>query len=119
MANSWSASPAGKIRPPTPATHPEGAGRRRGQGRNIVGDSPLVETAIALVAGRDEGLHVSIGREYPCRYSFGLRMIAGEGIVIHVHPLAGECWPGTAWRPESAGPMVSGPPIRSKTRTTT
>jgi hypothetical protein len=50
--------------------------------------------AIALVAGRDEGLYVSIGREYSGRYSFGLRMIAGEGIVIHAHPLAGECWPG-------------------------
>jgi hypothetical protein len=34
--------------------------------------------AIALVAGRDEGLHVSIGREYAGRHSFGLRMIAGD-----------------------------------------
>jgi hypothetical protein len=32
-------------------------------------------------------------RQRPGRYSFGLRMIAGEGIVVHVHPLAGECWP--------------------------
>jgi hypothetical protein len=47
--------------------------------------------AIAFVAGRDEGLHISIGREYSGRYSFGLSMIAGEGIVIHAHPLAGEC----------------------------
>src|SRR5690349_17830876 len=68
--------------------HPEGAGRRRGQGRNIVGDLPLAEMAIALVAGGDEGLHVSIGREYAGRHPFGLRMIAGVGIVIHAHPLA-------------------------------
>src|SRR5215813_9414996 len=71
--------------------HPEGAGRSRGQGRNIVGDGPLAEMAIALVASRDEGLHVSIGREHSGRYSFGLSMIAGEGLVIHAHPLAGEC----------------------------
>src|SRR5215470_5803304 len=90
--------------------HPEGAGRRRGQGGNIVGDGPLAEMAIALVASRDEGLHVSIGRKYPGRHSFGLRMIAGAGIVIHAYPLADECWPGTTWRSGSAGPMVSRPP---------
>ena len=33
-----------------------------------------------------------------------------EGIVIHAHPLAGECWPGTTWRSGSAGPMVPSPP---------
>ena len=68
--------------------HAEGAGRRRGQGRNIVGDGPLAEMAVALVSGGDEGLHVSIGRELPGRYSFGLRVVAGEGIVVHLHPPA-------------------------------
>src|SRR5271169_4728923 len=99
-------------------THAEGAGRRRCQGRNIVGDGPLVEMAIALVAGGDEGLHVSVGRELPGRYSFGLRVVAGEGIVVHALPLAGECWPtstSTRW-PGSAGPMVSGRPIRKQIR---
>jgi len=46
-------------------THAEGSGRRRCQGRNIVRDRPLTQIAIALVAGRDQGLHVSIGREHP------------------------------------------------------
>src|SRR5208282_2520718 len=73
-------------------THAEGAGRRRCQGRNIVGDRSLVEMEIALIASADESLHVSIGRERPGRYSFGLRVVAGEGIAVHVHPLAGECW---------------------------
>jgi hypothetical protein len=63
--------------------------------------------AIAFVASRDEGLHVGIGRERPGRHVSGFRMVAREGIVVHVHPLAGECWPGTARRPGSAGPMVS------------
>src|SRR5580704_3905304 len=99
-------------------THAEGAGRRRGQGRNIVGDGSLVEMEIALVAGRDDGLHVSIGRQRPGRYSFGLRMIAGEGIVVHVHPLAGECWPTSTRQPGSAGPMVSGRPSANKSETT-
>src|SRR5271166_4412420 len=66
-------------------THAEGAGRRRCQGRNVVRDGPLVEMEEALVAGGDEGLHVSIGRERPGRYPFGLRVVAGEGIVVHVH----------------------------------
>src|SRR6516225_1190358 len=88
-------------------THAEGTGRRRGQGRNVVGDRSLVEMAIALVAGRDEGLYVGIGRECPGRYVFGLRGVAGEGIVVHVHPLAGECWPLPPLWPGSAGPMVS------------
>src|ERR1700745_3393504 len=60
-------------------THAEGVRRRRCQGGNIVGDSPFVEMAKALVAGGNEGLHVSIGRERPGRYSFGLRVIAGDG----------------------------------------
>jgi hypothetical protein len=46
-------------------------------------------------------------------------MIAGEGIVIHAHPLAGECWPDSTWRTGSAGPMVSSLPIRSKTQAIT
>jgi hypothetical protein len=45
-------------------------------------------------------------------------VVAGEGIVVHVHPLAGECWPGSPRRPGSAGPMVSGLQIRNKTQTT-
>src|SRR5690348_18439278 len=61
--------------------HAERAGRRRCQGRNIVGDGPLIEMAIALVAGGDEGLHVSVGRELPGRYSFGLGVVAGLGLV--------------------------------------
>src|SRR5580692_89346 len=91
-------------------THAEGAGRRRCQGRNVVGDGPLVEMAIALVAGGDEGLHVCIGRERPGRYSFGLRVVAGEGIVVHLHPLASECWPTSTRWPGSAGAIVSGRP---------
>jgi hypothetical protein len=75
--------------------------------------------AIALVSGGDEGLHVSIGRELPGRHSFGLNMIAGEGIVIHAHPLAGECWPGSTWRSGPAGLMVSSLLIRGKTQVTT
>jgi hypothetical protein len=75
--------------------------------------------AIAFVAGRDKSLHVSIGREYSGRYSFGLSVIAAEGIVIHAHPLAGECWPGSTWRSGCAGPMVSSLPIRSKTQAIT
>src|SRR5712675_694566 len=97
-------------------THAEGVRRCRCQGRNIVGDSPLVEMAIALVASGNEGLHVSIGRERPSRYSFGLRVVAGEGIVVHVHPLAGECWPTlTRWL-GSAGAIVSGRPGRKQIR---
>ena len=61
--------------------HAEGAGRSGGEGGNVVGDGPLVEMEKALVAGGDEGLDVSIGREYAGRYAFGLRRIAGEGIV--------------------------------------
>jgi Domain of unknown function (DUF4331) len=75
-----------------PFTTPKASGdaaARAGIG-NIVGDSPFVEMAKALVAGGNEGLHVSIGRERPGRYSFGLRVIAGDGIVVHAHPLAGE-----------------------------
>jgi hypothetical protein len=48
--------------------HAEGAGRRLGQGRNVVRDGPFVEMAEALVAGGDEGLHVSIGRKRASRY---------------------------------------------------
>src|ERR1700749_3060877 len=95
-------------------TYAEGAGRRRRQGRNIVGDSPLREMAIALVAGRDEGLHVGIGRERPSRHVSGLRVVAGEGIVVHVHPRAGECCPGSRRGGGSAGLMVSVLPIRNK-----
>ena len=95
MANSWSASPTEKSCPRTPATHtPKALGDAAGQGRNIVGDGSLVEMEIAPVAGMEMmSLHVSIGRQRTGRYSFGLRMIAGEGTVVHVHPLAGECWP--------------------------
>jgi hypothetical protein len=64
--------------------------------------------AIALIAGGDEGLHLSIGRERPGRYSSGPREVA-EGIVVHVHPTSTR-WPG------SAGPMVSGWPIRKLIR---
>src|SRR5271170_3228434 len=97
-------------------THAEGARRRRCQGGNVVGDGPLVEVAIALVAAGDEGLHVSIGRELPGRYSFGLRVVAGEGIVVHALPLAAGCWPTSTRWPGSAGPMVSGCPIREQIR---
>jgi len=69
--------------------HAEGAGRRRGQGRNIVGDGPLVDMEIALVADGDERLHVCVGRELSGRYSFGLGVVAGDGIVVHIHPLGG------------------------------
>src|SRR4029077_11290021 len=65
--------------------HAEGAGRRRCPGRNIVDDGPLAKRPIALVYGGDEGLHGSIGRELPGRYSYGLRVVAGEGIVVHLH----------------------------------
>src|SRR6185369_3085878 len=90
--------------------HAEGAGRRHCQGRNIVGDGSLAEIAIALVSGGDEGLHLSIGRELPGRYSFGLRVVAGEGIVVHLHPLDSECWPTSTRWPGSAGVIVSGRP---------
>src|SRR5215472_17901790 len=63
--------------------HAEGAGRSCGERRNVVGDGPLVEMEIALVAGGDEGLHVSIGRECPGRYVFGL-------LVVHGPPLAAD-----------------------------
>src|SRR5689334_3084382 len=98
--------------------HAEGAGRRRGQGRNIVGDGPLAEMSITLVAGGDEGLHVSVGREFPGRYSFGLGVVAGEGIVVHRHPLASECWSARAKVPAvppgwQAGGAVRENPARS------
>ena len=37
-------------------------------------------------------------------------------IVVHVHPLAGECWPTSARWPGPAGPIVSGQPIRANPR---
>ena len=115
MANSWSASPAENSRPPTPATHtPKALGDAAARAGISVGDRPLAEMAIALVAGRDDGLHVSIGRERPSRHVSGLRVVAGEGIVVHVHPRAGECCPGSHRGPGSAGLMVSVLPIRNK-----
>src|SRR5580704_11327724 len=84
-------------------THAEGAGRRRCEGRNIVGDGPLAEMEIALVAGGDEGLHVGIGREHPGRYSFGFRVVAGERIVVHIRPLVGEYLPAATRWPGSTG----------------
>jgi len=35
--------------------------------------------------------------------------------MVHVHPLDAKRWPGSAGRSGSAGPMVSGMPIRNKT----
>src|SRR6202034_2425686 len=85
-------------------THAEGAGRCRGQGRDIVGDGPLAEITIAFVSGRDESPDVSIGREYPGRYSLDPRAVVGERITIHVHPLLGEYWPAALKLP---GPVWS------------
>ena len=76
-------------------THAKGGGRRGREGRNIVRDGSLAEITIALVAGRDESLHVSIGREHPSRYSLGPAGVIGQRIAVHVHPFGwrGTCWP--------------------------
>src|SRR5271166_531182 len=107
MANSWSASPTEKRRPLHPGdTHAEGAGRRRGEGGNVIGDGPLVEMAIALVARGDDGLHVSVGRERPGRYSFGRSVVIPEGIVVHAHPLLASV-PTSLQRPPVCPPVPS------------
>src|SRR5580700_7715743 len=102
-------------------THAEGAGRRRCEGRNIVRDGALVEIKIALVAGRDEGLDVSIGREHPGRHSLGLRTVIGERAAVHIDPLIGGYLPaglppGDRARPDrwcpptdSHAPAAAGP----------
>jgi hypothetical protein len=91
-------SVANREEPPMDPGKPpaEGAGRRRREGRNVVRDGPLVEMEIALVAGGDEGLHVSIGREHPRRYSFDPRMVAGQRIAVHFRPFG---WRVLAGRP--------------------
>src|SRR5271166_3844854 len=87
-------------------THAEGAGRRRGEGGNVIGDGPLVEMAIALVARGDDGLHVSVGRERPGRYSFGRSVVIPEGIVVHAHPLLASV-PTSLQRPPVCPPVPS------------
>src|SRR5258705_3457610 len=78
--------------------HAEGAGRRGGEGRNVVGDDALIKMEKALVPGGDESLHVSIGRKFPRRYSFDPTMVVGKGSGVHGRPSVGEYLPvSTRW----------------------
>jgi hypothetical protein len=45
-------------------------------------------------------------------------VVAGEGIVVHLHPLASECWPTSTRWPGSAGAIVSGRPSANKSEMT-